>query len=283
MGAAEGPGKSVVAAFAPGSVPALLAGGQGRTFAVGPVVLKPVEAYDEAAWTWVAETLTRVVEDGFRIARPVRARCGRWIVDGWMAFERVSGDHRLRLGPWGEVVELSRRFHLALVDFPRPDFIDHRMDRFARADRAAWGETSEQLHPAVTAMVDRLTDRLRPLRLRSQLIHGDFAGNLLFASNLPPAVIDFSPYWRPAGYATAQVIIDAVLWYGADVADLAAHAGWVTELDQLLLRALLFRLTVDGLAPTPDAAHGQTEVPDFIVRDLAAAEPLAVYLRAPSR
>jgi len=27
-------------------------------------------------------------------------------------------------------------------------------------------------------------------------------------------VIDFSPYWRPAEYATAIIIADAVVWEG---------------------------------------------------------------------
>ena len=47
-------------------------------------------------------------------------------------------------------------------------------------------------------------------------MHGDLTGNVLFARGLPPAVIDFSPYWRPVGFASAVVVGDALLWEGAD-------------------------------------------------------------------
>jgi hypothetical protein len=77
----------------------------------------------------------------------------------------------------------------------------------------------------------------------SQLIHGDLGGNVLFHHALPPAVIDVSPYWRPAAYAAAIVVADAVAWGGAEddlVERLLRQQG-----DQLLLRAVLFRVATD--------------------------------------
>ena len=53
-------------------------------------------------------------------------------------------------------------------------------------------------------------------------MHGDLTGNVLFADDLAPAVIDFSPYWRPTGFASAIVVGDALLWEGADETLLAA-------------------------------------------------------------
>jgi uncharacterized protein (TIGR02569 family) len=88
----------------------------------------------------------------------------------------------------------------------------------------------------------------------SQLVHGDLTGNVLFADGLPPAVIDFSPFWRPPGYATAIVVGDALLWEGADESLLAAVSR-VDDFPQLLLRALVFRAVVDALfrpGPRPD-------------------------------
>ena len=79
--------------------------------------------------------------------------------------------------------------------------------------------------------------------LPRQLVHGDLGGNVLFHDALPPAVIDVSPYWRPAGYAGAIVVADAVAWGGAGdeiVEGLLRHQG-----EQLLLRAVLFRVAVD--------------------------------------
>jgi hypothetical protein len=38
---------------------------------------------------------------------------------------------------------------------------------------------------------------------------------VLFHDGLPPAIIDFTPYWRPVGYASAIVVADALVWEGA--------------------------------------------------------------------
>jgi hypothetical protein len=90
----------------------------------------------------------------------------------------------------------------------------------------------------------------------SQLVHGDLTGNVLFAAGLPPAVIDFSPYWRPTGFASAVVVGDALLWEGADVSLLTAVAH-VEDFPQLLVRALIFRAVVDALGRA-----GKPERPD---------------------
>ena len=111
--------------------------------------------------------------------------------------------------------------------------------RWAVADRVAWGEADADL----PALVEPLLARQRPVDLPCQLVHGDLGGNVLFADSQPPAVIDVSPYWRPAGYADAIVVADAVAWAGADhnlVERLLSQQG-----EQLLLRAVLFRVATD--------------------------------------
>ena len=50
---------------------------------------------------------------------------------------------------------------------------------------------------AVVPEVARLVAARRSVDAVSQLVHGDLSGNVLLAHGLPPAVIDFSPYWRP--------------------------------------------------------------------------------------
>ena len=98
---------------------------------------------------------------------------------------------------------------------------------------------------------------LRPVRLPSQLIHGDLGGNVLFADGEPPAVIDFSPYWRPAGLALAVAAVDALMWGGASPAALDELDG-EPELDQLLARALVYRLVTEIVfrRGDPDPAAG---------------------------
>ncbi len=78
-------------------------------------------------------------------------------------------------------------------------------------------------------------------------MHGDLRGNVLFDTTRPPTVIDLSLYWRPAAYARAVVVVDGLLWYGADPAEARSEAVFAYGA-QLLVRALLFRLVVDVLS-----------------------------------
>jgi hypothetical protein len=77
-------------------------------------------------------------------------------------------------------------------------------------------------------------------------VHGDLSGNVLFAEELAPAIIDFSPSWRPPAYASAIVVADAIVWEGADelLIDTAAH---IPHFPQFLVRALIMRAVVDRL------------------------------------
>jgi len=72
-------------------------------------------------------------------------------------------------------------------------------------------------------------------------VHGDLAGNVLFAPGLPPAIIDLSPYWRPTSSATAIVAVDGVLWFGADNT-LLRKAADEADCTMPLIRAIIFRL-----------------------------------------
>jgi uncharacterized protein (TIGR02569 family) len=204
----------------------------GRAFVADHLVLKQVD--DEAEATWCAETLAQLQPQGVRIARPVPSAAGAWVIDGWTASERVGGRNAPR---WRDVIDAGRAFHHATAGVPRPEMLDARTHRWARADRLAWGEDESPDEPP---LVSALLQRVRPLDLPSQIVHGDLGGNILFASGLDPAVIDFSPYWRPPGYALAVVVVDAVVWSrtGVDLID----ALDAEDRAQLLARATLFRL-----------------------------------------
>jgi hypothetical protein len=73
------------------------------------------------------------------------------------------------------------------------------------------------------------------------VIHGDLTGNTVFADPDPPAILDFSAYWRPTAYASAIVVADALVWEGADPSILTAVAH-IDRIGQYLIRALIFRL-----------------------------------------
>jgi hypothetical protein len=81
---------------------------------------------------------------------------------------------------------------------------------------------------------------------------------VLFAVGEPPAVIDFSPYWRPAGLALAVAAVDALMWSGADPAILGPLAAQAEtgpgDFGQLLARALVYRLVTEVIARREDPA-----------------------------
>ena len=97
---------------------------------------------------------------------------------------------------------------------------------------------------------------------------------MLFAGGEPPAVIDFSPYWRPAGLALAVAAVDALMWSGADPVILDELAGQ-PELDQLLARALVYRLVTelifgrDDRAGLEAVARAAEPVTDLVLARLA--------------
>ena len=246
---------SVLDAFGVSGDPEPLTGGQGTAWSVGGVVLKPADLPGEEA-TWRAEVFERLERSGFRVARPHRARDGSLVVEGWMAEELLSGRHEQR---WPEIIAAGERFHSALAGEPRPSFLDSRQDAWAIGDRVAW----EELPATDFARVPHLS-RLVALRRRlegaAQLVHGDLGGNVLFADPEPPAVIDFSPYWRPPAFASAIVIADALVWEGADESILGA-VSHVPDFPQYLLRALIYRAVTarlffeSGRAETDEADH----------------------------
>jgi uncharacterized protein (TIGR02569 family) len=81
----------------------------------------------------------------------------------------------------------------------------------------------------------------QPVPGPAQIVHGDLLCNVLFAAGLPPAVIDWAPYWRPPAWASAVAVVDALCWHGAgpDVLDRWAH---LPDWGQMLIRALIFRI-----------------------------------------
>ena len=247
-----------------------LPGGEGRSVRVGEASLKPTEDGPEARWT--AELLTRVAADGFRLARPLRALDGRWVVDGWSASRFVEGAPGAA-GRWEELLAAARAFHAALSSAPQPTFLASRTHRWAVADRVAWGEASVTPLPDVGPLLSRLESSRLLVTADCQLVHGDLSGNVLFAEGQPPAIIDFSPYWRPAAYADAIIAVDGLLWFGADP-ELLNRADSSPDFPQLLVRALIFRLVAMNERARETAADLRDELAGFDVTASAVEELL---------
>jgi uncharacterized protein (TIGR02569 family) len=224
----------VIRAFGVRGEPELLAGGAGTAWRVGNRVLKPVDVSEQET-EWQAEVLATAHPHRVRVVLPVRSTEGAFVVEGWMATPFVEAVHEP--GRWPDILAVARRLSAAVKDFARPSFLDVRRSPWDLADQIAWDDQligGLHRYPHIRALA-----ALRaPIDIPEQVIHGDLTGNVLFAPGLPPAVIDFATYWRPAAYASAIVVADALAWEGAPDEVIASlddqHA------DQLLVRALLY-------------------------------------------
>ncbi|MDT0260851.1 TIGR02569 family protein [Jatrophihabitans lederbergiae] len=238
------PPQAVREAFGVTGEPLPLSGGQQTVWRVGEAVLKPMDCNLEAL-RWQAEVLRSL--DGhpdFRVAPPLLTGAGLLVAAGWTAWRYEPGGHVPRR--WPDIIAIGRAFHLATATLPEPAFLRGRQDRWARADRVAWGDSPAAPFDRIPELA-ALFAALRPLAALPQVIHGDLTGNVLFAEDQPPLVLDVSPYWRPAPAAAAVVVADALVFESAD----AGVLGAVTDIDrfeQYLLRALLFRGVTDVLA-----------------------------------
>lgn len=232
------PPAHVLAAFGAPGGPVLLPGGQGQTWRAGDVVLKPAGLPVEAEW--VAETLTALPESPeYRVARPIRAASG-WVVDGWAAWRAVPGEPDPRRV--ADILRVGTALHEPLAGLPRPAFLDTRDDPWTYGDRVAAGELPLTGAEPMADLLVPLAAARRPVRAPAQPVHGDLLGNVLFDGAGPPAVIDFSLHFRPAAWALAVAVVDALAWHGAPAAVAERdEPDW----DQMLLRALMFRIATN--------------------------------------
>ncbi len=233
----------MLAAFGvPGVRPLPLRGGQGTAWLAGDLVLKPADL-DREELQCQAQVHSQVYCDGFRLSRPRAAVDGSLCVDGWCATQYLAGRREQRR--WPEILAVTGRFHAALPGIPRPPFLARRSSPWAISGRAAWREIPAS-HFAHVRHLPQLTAALRPVTTPSQLIHGDLTGNVLFHHQMPPAIIDFSPYWRPAAFGSAIVVADALVWEGADreILDAVSHIG---DFGQYLVRALIYRAVTNWM------------------------------------
>jgi uncharacterized protein (TIGR02569 family) len=234
----------------------------------GEVVLSMVAENARAAWSArVRETL---FVDGVRLARPVRSTDGRYVVSSWRADTFVAGTPEPR---HDEVVSAAVRLHEATAKLERPRFLTQPpsapwsdVDVFIAADRAAWEERplhalppGARVGPASSdgqrsmELINHLATLRKPTRSPSQLVHGDLYGTVLFAGTSAPGITDITPYWRPASWAAGVVVVDALAWGEADDG-LVERWAPLPEWPQMLLRALMFRLSVHALHPRSTAA-----------------------------
>ena len=175
------PSEEVLEAFGGSESLHLLAGGEGLTYRAGDIVLKPADEGSEHL-AEIEQNISATAE--FRFPKPVRSRRGGWVYQGWSAKEFAEGQHEP--GRWSEQIDTCFAFHRALSDIPRPRFLHRYNSAWSIADQVAFGETEIDHHPKVAPIVGRLRQVLRPVGAKSQLVHGDSGGNLLYADGPTP-------------------------------------------------------------------------------------------------
>ncbi len=201
-----------------------LPGGQGGSVRAGDLVLTPGRDAVTSAWLnpVLARLAVRLDEDptrrdrDLRVAMPVPARDGSWVVEGW-------GASRYEPGTVG--VPRPRRHAGRRPAAARPARLRRARparrrstsatDRWARAERLVFGPVRRPArdrrgHPAgdvVTAAAAPFDDTDLGA---DQLVHADLAGNVLLDERGAPVVIDVSPSWRPVRWAEAVCVLDAV-------------------------------------------------------------------------
>ncbi len=260
------PTDRVLRAFGRSGTPKPIAGGRKTAWRIGNLVLKPADV-SVGELQWQAQMLATIRPGRVRLVLPLRSTEGEFVVEGWIATPYVEAAHEP--GRWLDIIAIGRRLSTALVDLPRPAFLDTRQSPWDLADRQAWDEEPIEGR-ARYPHLDALARLRRPLAAPAQVIHGDLTGNVLFAEGLAPAVIDFSAYWRPAAYASAIVVADALTWEGA-ADDVLEGLDGGPDAGQFLVRALLFRAIAEILRePGVD--------PDSAARPFAHAVDLARLL-----
>jgi uncharacterized protein (TIGR02569 family) len=225
--------------------PVALPGGIHGAFRAGPVVLKHVD--DPHAYKWICENILSLQIAGVRLQQPMRTSDGCWIKDGWSAYQYLTGS--TVEGSLQRKLEVARKLHhgLKAINNP-PPFLIQRYDPWGCAERMIWGE--EQLPQTLSASIQEkltsLIDLNQALEKTSQIVHVDLCGNIIFDSGLEPAIIDLSLTFRPALFAEAVLIYDAVVWEGGNINEVASWTA-IKENKNFLKKATAFRLLVTVL------------------------------------
>ncbi|AKK02557.1 TIGR02569 family protein [Corynebacterium epidermidicanis] len=251
---------------------------------VGNTVLMPAQQPDVASFA--AKLREQLKPSHVRLARPVRATDGRYVVSGWRASIFEPG--QLQAGRVDETVVAALRLADALAGEKIPSFVQSAISKaweehqvFAVADRAAWSNDPEQIlslgldgtqvaSPAVESalkLAARLLPLVPPISAPDQLSHADMLATTIYVGSQDPVVTELAPVAHPHGYTAALTMVDGLL---ADAVDggIINRFGHIPDLMGLLLRALLYRTFVHCLLKeaNPEMSSRLQSVSDLIIR-----------------
>jgi hypothetical protein len=226
-----------------------LPGGSVETFRVQNVVFKPIEEtslennHSLALAGWIAEFSSTLPQNGFRIPKGVPTIDGKWITeDCWTGWTFVEGAHATK-EDIPQCIEAINAFHKTLKDISKNPLMDDNRTAWGKANEMCLGDKPESVNPLLQPYIDKLYELRKPVETENQLIHGDLnPENILIAPNLPPAFIDFSPFWGPPELALA--IFANFIGPRKRDASVLDHFKDQPNFDQMLIRAAIRMLLV---------------------------------------
>jgi len=234
--------KSVIEKFSKHTDYLSLHGGQGKSIKAGKHVIKPIHTHEFDIYQWYAETFEKHNFSGIGYSKPVRSRYGYFIEDGHGATEFLTG--AFYVGRMEEKLNACKTFHRLLKDIPKPQKFDSWINPWTKAQDLAWGKIkiSRAFHPEVKSILKGLFACWKKIDLPTQLIHTDFAGNILFDAD-KPVIIDFTAGYFPKEYAKVLLVSDSIAWFNEPTESLGLLGINEDLLFQLLIRAIIFRIS----------------------------------------
>jgi hypothetical protein len=226
-----------------------LPGGTRDAFRSGDVVFKLIKErslennHSPQLAGWIAEFSSTLPQEGFRIPKGVKTKDGKWITeDGWTAWTFVEGNHATK-DDIAQCIDAINDFNKALKVIPKNPLMDENQTAFGQAHRLCLGEKPQSVHSLLQPYIDKLYELRVPVDAEHQLIHGDLnSENILVAPGLPPAFIDFSPFWGPPELALA--IFANFIGPRQRDASVLEHFKDQPNFDQMLIRAAIRMLLV---------------------------------------
>ncbi|KAK0720134.1 hypothetical protein B0H67DRAFT_176996 [Lasiosphaeris hirsuta] len=287
-------------------VPVAILGGRGLCYRVGNALLKPCDDIAESQWvSEISTTLLNLSPTAYRLPIPLPTISDviNFTFDGWSASSFLPGAPAPKR--FLDLFVASRALHddLAVIVKEKPLAVQNRaFNRFDEADRVTWGEKTldeaqkvdQEMLAQLQPILDQLGRAWRPLPfLPCQVIHMDLLGNALFQDGSPPGIIDLTFYWRPALYAEAVVVADALAWVvkgeerqglvdsyleGGESGKDSGGTGDIRV--QLLVRALYWRYVTFAIDPDRTWVRANLPQADYagaakVVCDLVVGPALA--------
>lgn len=215
-----------------------LTGGQGQSILFGDLVIKPV--HDAQEYLWLATIFETLNLTGINLATPVRSLNGNYLEDNCGAtsyFDNNGHSYDVYSN-----IQLCRKLNFALKPILKPVSIFEDLNNpWKKALHIAWNDEPRNGLPKE---LEYLLALRKPVNLPAQLIHMDFAGNVLINKYNETCIIDFTPGFYPMEFAEAIILVDSIAWYHAPLSALKQLEIADDLVDQLLLLALIFRMSV---------------------------------------